>query len=1012
MATLVYLKFRNFAALNNLINNKMKRQYLKKLLALAALVLFTTALSAQGGSYQIYVKTLMGTTYTLDVNQGNTIYQVKEMVQTETGVSPARQRLIFAGKVLEDGRTLGDYNIQKETTLHLVFRLTAGNGKLPGAFSVSATKQVWFSQSNLQYQANSTGATEAPYTGVWRFAEHQYDMIGSDNANISESYTGWIDLLGWGTGNNPTNSSTNSSDYSTFTDWGVNAISNGGNTANQWRTLTKDEWAYLFEHHTKGWSTVNGINGYVIRPDGISIAVATSYTASEWIVEEVAGSVFLPAGNSRGGTTYNTGSWGDYWSSTSYDSNDAYYLYFHQGGHNPANSACRWGGRSVRLVSETMFTGSGTAEDPYLINSEEAWNYLAETVNAGNTYSGKFFRQTEDISVTTMVGGSEGNEFSGTFDGYGHKLTVNISNTSTQFAAPFHRVSEGSIKNLYVDGTVSSNQYHMSGLIGRATGTVNICNCVVAVDIHMSSDYAGGFVGNVGSRQYGGESFVTLTDCLFMGSFTAVGGTRNRAAGFCGWGLSTPAFINCLENGTFNTSGDMQPYLYQGTDGYNPVSSSNSYYKHGTMSASWVANASSMSNVDLAMGLGSNWVIDAETNQPMLKLFANSINLGVTGYDDGNNKWMFIASPVDGSISPSAVDNLIGTQIQANPVLYDYDLFRFNQSADLEWENYCQHTDGFVLQNGQGYLYANKHDVTLKFYGPLYDGNTKDVDLTYNSSAQLKGYNLVGNPFTEEATIDMPYYKMNTAGDDVEAVSEYSTTPIPALTGAMVEATGTGQHVTFTKSGAKSGGIPESKGSLELTLTKASASGDTFQDKAIVSFNENTQLGKFIFNEDHAKLYIPQNGKDYAIAYSDKTGEMPLNFKAAESGGYTLTVSAPLTSHLSSLTLIDNLTGTEVDMLAESSYTFTSKTSDYASRFRLVFSANEKENDNEDFAFISNGELIINGTGTIQIIDIMGRVIVTKSTEEHINTNGMTSGVYVLQLITGTETKTQKIIVK
>lgn len=63
------------------------------------------------------------------------------------------------------------------------------------------------------------------------FSENQWDMIGDDNSNISASYTGWIDLFCWGTGNNPTNASTNISDYSTFTDWGVNAISNGGNQA-------------------------------------------------------------------------------------------------------------------------------------------------------------------------------------------------------------------------------------------------------------------------------------------------------------------------------------------------------------------------------------------------------------------------------------------------------------------------------------------------------------------------------------------------------------------------------------------------------------------------------------------------------------------------------------------------------------------------------------------------------------------------------------------------------------
>lgn len=224
----------------------------------------------------------------------------------------------------------------------------------------------------------------------------------------------------------------------------------------------------------------------------------------------------------------------------------------------------------------------------YLIGSEQEWRNFATLILTTPTANA---RMTEDISVTTMIGGSEGHEFCGTFDGDAHRLTVNIPSSDTEFVAPFHRVSGGNIRNLFVDGTVSSYRYHMSGLIGRATNTVNVSNCVVAVDIRMSTDYAGGFVGNVGSRQYGGESFVTLTGCLFIGTFTEVGGTRNKAAGFCGWGLSTPAFINCLENGTFNITGDIQPYMYQGTEGYNPTSSSNSYYNHGSMSASWVKRA-------------------------------------------------------------------------------------------------------------------------------------------------------------------------------------------------------------------------------------------------------------------------------------------------------------------------------------------------------------------------------------------------------------------------------------
>jgi hypothetical protein len=403
--------------------------------------------------------------------------------------------------------------------------------------------------------------------------------------------------------------------------------------------------------------------------------------------------------------------------------------------------------------------------------------------------------------------------------------------------------------------------------------------------------------------------------------------------------------------------------------------------------------------------------------------------LHITAYGESTSEggWYLIASPV-GSVVATDVVNLVASTTPEDPT--NFDLYRFNEAADLEWENWKKPNEGeinhyhFGLEPGRGYLYANAANVTLVFAGTPYSGDGI-VTLQKTEGAELSGWNLVGNPFADSASLSQPYYRMNADGSALNTSTE--DTEVAAMEGVFVKADEDGQTVTFTAQ--TRGGEQSAVAALNIFLSKvvepvetpvnrgdgpSTGSGTSILDNAILRFDGGQTLEKFSFREGSTKLYIPQDGTDYAIACAESTGEMPLNFKANADGQYTLTVSATANSQqptVNYLHLIDNMTGADVDLLTSPNYTFTAKTTDYESRFKLVFAVGSSTG-SDTFAFFSNGNIIVNGEGMLQVIDMTGRVVYQGDAMNRVSTDGMTAGVYVLRLINGENVRTQKIVIE
>ena len=310
--------------------------------------------------------------YTTDL-----IGQLGDFNATMTNLSPGTTYYVRAYAKNEKGTGYGSE----------VSFTTEGNGGGGGGgghtsnrlFSISETQKVYFASGNLQYKAS---------TNTWRFAENPWDYVGtteteygetggtvpgSSNHLISPTYDGWIDLFGWGTANNPTNTSNENTEYYPFVDWGTNTISNA---SGNWRTLTKDEWIYVIRGRNYGsgfpnytFAVLNDIYGVLLLPDdwstdvyhlvsaGAGYAEDNTISVADWNnILEPAGVVFFPTwtGKRIGTSVRFVNDHSEYWTSSTYSETSwsAYSIFMNTGSAPTDSNPYRSEGHAVRLVKE------------------------------------------------------------------------------------------------------------------------------------------------------------------------------------------------------------------------------------------------------------------------------------------------------------------------------------------------------------------------------------------------------------------------------------------------------------------------------------------------------------------------------------------------------------------------------------------------------------------------------------------------------------------------------------
>lgn len=393
--------------------------------------------------------------------------------------------------------------------------------------------------------------------------------------------------------------------------------------------------------------------------------------------------------------------------------------------------------------------------------------------------------------------------------------------------------------------------------------------------------------------------------------------------------------------------------------------------------------------------------------------------------------WHFISSPV----ANQTIESFIPTE--ENYDFYTWSEFNStwnNQKKDNSTTNDFYTYNGMNFKEGRGYLVAYENEGYKKFLGTLNNG-----DVTYLLSCstdgefvveRYTGFNLLGNPYPSyidwEAkgwTRDM--LELQTVwiyDDDVNNYITYTlggvatnggSQYIAPCQGFFVKAKTPGDFVMTNDIRTKSKSAFRKDN--DENIFKVRVNGASGQDEIAVVIGDNDDVFKmFSLNESAPSLYINKGVGNYTVVYIDDEKSLPLNFEAESMSMFTISLSEA-GNDFTQIYLEDRLTGEKVNLLTDS-YSFLHSKSNTKERFVLSFVNGQQTTDNSHFAYINNGEIIINdinGNAQINIYDVTGRRVYNNANMDaacHVHTYGYSAGVYIIQKIDDKGIDTQKIL--